>query len=109
MTSPAVLPCPVEITAECLTALEADVERLLGSDGTRLVMDLEQTSFLGSAGLGLFVKLGKRLRERGGGVALARARPPVQRLLRAVGLGQVIPLFPEIEQASAHLEEAVRR
>ena len=87
MAPPAVLVCPVEVTAESLTALEADVGRLLGADGTRLVLDLVQTNFLGSAGLGLFVKLGKRLQERGGGVALARARPTVQRLMRAVGLG----------------------
>jgi len=108
MAPPAVLLCPVEVTAECLTALEADVERLLGVDGTRLVLDLAQTNFVGSAGLGLFVKLGKRLRERGGGVALARARPAVQRLLRAVGLGQVLPLFTEVELASAHLQEVMR-
>lgn len=108
MSPPVVLPCPVEVTTESLTALEADVDRLLGADGTLLVVDLAETSFLGSAGLGLFVKLGKRLQERGGGVALARARPPVQRLLRAVGLGQVLPHFEGVEQARDHLREVVR-
>jgi anti-sigma B factor antagonist len=103
MAAPLVFPCPAEITSDSLPAMEADVERLLGPEGTRLVLDLQRTTFVGSAGLGLLVRLGKRLHDRGGGLALAAARPPVQRLLRVVGLGQLLPLFPEVEEAAAHL------
>jgi anti-anti-sigma factor len=109
MPRPAVLTCPSEITSESLASIEADVERLLGAEGTRLVLDLEQTHFVGSAGLGLMVKLGKRLHDRGGGLALARARPPVAKLLRVVGLGQILPHFPGLDQATAHLGEAAPR
>ena len=102
--APAVLSCPVELTAESLDHMEADVARLLGPEGNRLVVDLGATTFVGSAGLGLLVKLGKRLHDRGGGIALARARPPVQKLLRIVGLGQILPHFNGLEQAVAHLD-----
>ncbi len=103
MEIPAVLPFPSEVTEAVITGLEAAAVRALGDRGTRLVVDLGGTTFLGSAGLGLLVKMGKRLSDLGGGLALARARPPVARLLRAVGLVEVLPHFPSVEPALAHL------
>jgi anti-anti-sigma factor len=108
MSAPPVFPCPPEITADQVPALESGVDRLLGEQGTRVVLDLDQTTFVGSAGLGLLVKLGKRLHDRGGGLALARPRPPVQRLLRVVGLGEVLPYFTGLDEAAEHLRRTAR-
>ncbi len=99
-----VLRLPSEVTNDSITAVEAQARALLGDHGTRLVVDLADTDFLGSAGLGLLVKVGKRLHDQGGGIALARPKPVVAKLLRAVGLGSVLPSFPKVETALAHVE-----
>jgi len=101
---PPVLALPAEVTAEALPALGAAADRLLGADGARLVVDLAEVRFLGSGGLGELVKLGKRLRERGGGLVLARARPPIRKLVAMVGLDVVLPICETIDEARARLE-----
>ncbi len=99
-----VLRLPSEVTNDSIPAVEAEARALLGDHGTRLVVDLGDTDFLGSAGLGLLVKVGKRLHDQGGAIALARPKPVVAKLLRAVGLGGVLPSFPRLEAAVAHVE-----
>jgi anti-anti-sigma factor len=100
---PPVLALPVEVTADALPAIGAEADRLLGADGARLVVDLWEVRFLGSGGLGELVKLGMRLRERGGGLVLARPRPPVRKLVALVGLDEVLPLCETLEEAWARL------
>lgn len=99
-----ILRLPVEVTNDSIRAVEAEARALLGDHGTRLVVDLADTAFLGSAGLGLLVKVGKRLHDQGGAISLARPRPPVAKLLRAVGLETVLPSFSKLEAAMAHVE-----
>ena len=108
-STPVLLALPAEVLDTNLSALESEVLRLLGPGGTRLVVDLGQTNFLCSGGLGLLVKLSKRLHDRGGGLALARPRPPLARLLRVVGLDPVLPWFPDIPAAAAHASGARKR
>ena len=98
-----VLTLPAEVTVETLPAILADAERLIAGDATALVVDLVDVRFLGSGGLGELVKLGKRLRERGGGIALARPRPPIRKLVMLVGLDSVLRLSATVEEAQAVL------
>jgi len=99
---PAVLAWPSEVTSEAVETLEREAGATLGDAGTALVVDLTKTTFLSSSGLGLLVRTGKRLAERGGGLAVAHPQPSVARLLRAVGLDAVIPSFSSVAAARAH-------
>lgn len=101
-----VLPAPEEWTSGVIPLVEADVRRLLGDQGTRLVVDLSVTTFLSSAALTTLIHLGKRLAEAGGGIALARPTPTVVKLLRAVGLTRVLRVFDGIDEARAALAPA---
>jgi anti-anti-sigma factor len=96
-----VLPEEVGLDGAAWVAREASAA--LGAGGNRLVVDLARVKFLGSGGLGELVKLGKRLREAGGGVALARARPRIAKLLVLVGLDGVLRAWPTVEEAAASL------
>jgi anti-sigma B factor antagonist len=103
MPSPVpVLVTPPEITLENLPSLEKETVSLVGESGRGLAVDLGKTLFMSSSGLGMLVKTGKRLRERGGAIALARPQPVIQRLLLAVGLERVLPVFPTVAEAQAH-------
>ena len=99
----AVLAFPEEVHNATLPGLEEQAVAALGEAGDRLVVDLQRTTFLCSGGLGLLVKLGKRLHDRGGALALARPKPPIAKLLRAVGLDALLPSFPGIEAATTHV------
>ena len=106
--SPAEIPVaalPPEVTTDRLEALEEDADRQVGPDGAHLIVDLARTTFICSGGLGMLVKISKRLHERGGALALARGQPPVVRLLRVVGLEGVLPHFASVEAASGFLRE----
>jgi anti-anti-sigma factor len=100
--TPLVYAFPPAVTTEAAVAIERELGGLLGPTSTALVIDLGRTRFLSSGGLGLLVRVGKSLAERGGGVAVARAHGPVVRLLRAVGLDAVIPAFGDLDAATAH-------
>lgn len=94
---------PSEMTTARIAACETDAAGRVGDRGAHLVVDLAPVSFLSSGGLGMFVKLSKRLHERGGALALARPQPAIDRILRMVGLESVLPTFPSVEAAARHL------
>jgi anti-sigma B factor antagonist len=99
-----VLVLPVEMTAATVAVVEMEARGLLGEAGARLVVDLGTVTFMSSAGLGFLVRVGKLVSERGGHIALARPRGPVAKLLRAVGLEEVLPRFSSIDEAAGWLE-----
>ena len=98
---PAVFAAPAVFTADLVPVVEGTVRGLLGDRRVRLVVDLEATTFLASASLSWLIHLGKRLSDGGGALALARPRPVVVKLLRAVGLTRVLPSFEHLVEAVA--------
>jgi anti-sigma B factor antagonist len=61
------------------------LDRVAGS----CTLDLEELTYISSAGLGLLVALQLRLSKRGAGVTLAHVNPHIRELLRLSGLDQV--------------------
>lgn len=96
-----VFAAPASWTSDLGPVVEGTVRGLLGDHGNRLVVDLGATRFVASAGLTTMIRLGKRLSEAGGALALARPSPVVSRLLRAVGLTSVLPAFETLDEAIA--------
>jgi len=77
---------------------EAALE-LLARGVKRLVVDLSATEYMDSSGLGTLVGLLKRLKETGGEIAIAGARPRVRRLFEITGLKQVFALHDDVAAA----------
>ena len=101
-----VLKAPAEWTSERAPAVDATARGLLGDTGSRLVVDLSQTTFLASIGITSLIRLGKRLADAGGGVALAHPTSAVVKLFRTIGLTRVLPLFDTVDEARAYLTSA---
>lgn len=100
---------PPEVTTEEVEELEPALAAELATGGPRLVVDLGRVTFQCSSGLGMLVKASKRLHERKGGLALARPQPGIARLLRMVGLAEVLPSYPSVDAAAAALSGASPR
>ena len=63
------------------------------TDGERnLDIDLSQTTFLDSCGLGALIALNKTVRGRAGTLRLLRPQPPVQQLLELTRMDQLFEI-----------------
>jgi anti-sigma B factor antagonist len=78
----------------------------LAASGRPLVVDLDQVSFIDSAGLGALVGTAKQADAYGGGLHLVCARPKIRQLFRLVGLDRQIPLARSLDEALAALATA---
>lgn len=58
-----------------------------------IFLDLSAVEYADSTALGLFIALHKRLKAKGGQVALVAPSPPIRKLLGYAGLDQVFPIL----------------
>jgi anti-sigma B factor antagonist len=75
-----------EVDPEDARDLETGAWDALGRAGTRLILDLEQCTYISSAGLAVLFSLARWARSKGGSITVANPSPEVLRLLRLVGL-----------------------
>jgi anti-sigma B factor antagonist len=66
---------------------------------SRLLIDLSGVPFVDSAGLGALIGGIRRVRELGGDVAVACARPTLTRLLHTTGFDRIVTVAPSVDEA----------
>ncbi|MFZ5918247.1 MAG: WecB/TagA/CpsF family glycosyltransferase [Chloroflexota bacterium] len=78
------------------------VDDALADDAiTGVIVNLAETTFVDSAGMGALVQVAKRARERGGEVRLAAAPRPVAQALAAARLDRLFEMAGDLEAALA--------
>lgn len=86
-------------------ALEQEVDRHTRPDGAhhvnRVVLQLEQTDFLDSSGLGTLLRLYGVLRAAGGGLKLCQMSPRVLKVIEMTNLAAIFPAYASEGQAVA--------
>lgn len=81
--------------------------RVMGlAPGTRLVVDLAETAFIDSVGVGLLIGTTRSVTGNGGAVVLAAPRPSVAKVLRATGVDEVVLVAATAGEALALLGAA---
>jgi anti-sigma B factor antagonist len=91
-----------EIDLASAPELRECLHQLIDAGSRRLVVDLRQVGLIDSAGLGVLVGAGRRLREQGdedGWIRLVGAGRLVLRALRLSGLDRVFPLHATLAEA----------
>jgi anti-sigma B factor antagonist len=83
-------------------------ERLLGlaDTGQPLIVDLNQVSFIDSAGLGALVGVARRADLRGGSLHAVCSRPQTRKLLWLTGVDRRIPLTDTVDGALTLLTDS---
>jgi anti-sigma B factor antagonist len=71
------------------------------SGKVRIVVDLTDAAFMDSTALGVLLGALKRLRVRGGTLAVASEQPTILRILDVTGMDQVLDLHPTAAAALA--------
>jgi anti-sigma B factor antagonist len=73
---------------------------------TRIVVDLTDAAFMDSTALGVLIGALKRLRVRGGALAVASEQPTILRILELTGMDQVLDLYSTAGEALAGLHRS---
>jgi anti-anti-sigma factor len=83
-------------------------ERLfeLAASGQPLIVDLDQVSFIDSAGLAALVGASKRAVAHGSSLQVVSARPQTRQVFRVTGLDSQIPLARTLDEAVESLAAA---
>ena len=105
-----VVTCTVigELDVASAPKLRQAIVRIVGeSEGPPLVVvDLAGVDFLDSTGLGVLLGGLKRVRARGGALALARAEPQVRKVFDVTRVVEILPLHDELDDAVAAVRGA---
>jgi anti-anti-sigma factor len=70
----------------------------------QLVIDLSSVTFVDSAALGALIGGIRRVREFGGEVVVACARPTLRKLMETTGISRIVSVFETVDEAVAALE-----
>ena len=96
----AVLEVQGEVDLYTSSQLREAIVRLTEEDENRIVVDLNNVSFMDSSGLGVLVAGLKRARERGGELALVFGEGSVQKVIGITGLDKIFPPHRSVGEAT---------
>jgi stage II sporulation protein AA (anti-sigma F factor antagonist) len=85
------------------SALEQVLLARVGSGERRVVMDMAGIDYISSAGLRVFLRLAKKLKELGGGLAMGAMGEPVRQVFELAGFLPLFTIEPSRELALARL------
>jgi anti-sigma B factor antagonist len=88
-----------ELDAVASPRLREEIDRLRAKDRPRLVLDLEEVTFIDSSGLSALVRLLKQVRDQGGRLGLAALQPPVRRVFDLTRLSLAFDLHDDVAAA----------
>jgi anti-anti-sigma factor len=79
--------------------VQAEIEEILESGCTRLVLNVGRMTFINSSALGYLIKTWKILNPQGGHLVLSEPTEFVTRTMSVLGLDMVFQIYPDDETA----------
>jgi anti-sigma B factor antagonist len=79
--------------------LEKVLQGLLDADRSQIVLDLQETNYLGSAGLRVLVAQQKSARKSGGALRLTQLTTRIKEVFELAGLTSVFEIYPDVVEA----------
>lgn len=78
---------------------EAQINESLEKGTKKMIIDLENTKYVSSAGLRVFLATAKRIMANSGGMILSRPNEIVKDILQVSGFNTIIEVKPSLEEA----------
>jgi anti-anti-sigma factor len=85
------------------SAFEREMTAATQTENRRLLIDLANLVYVGSAGLRVLLMAAKRLRASGGSIALCGLQPQVAEVFDISGFTAVVPVYADRQTALAAL------
>lgn len=80
------------------------LDKLFQNYGTRVVvLDMQNVSYMNSAGIGIIIDTFKNFRDNGGKMALSGLTPDIAKLFEVTKLNRFIEIYPNVDDAVAKL------
>ena len=79
--------------------LEKSLQSLMDTDRNQIVLDLQDTDYMSSAGLRVLVAVHKTTKKNGGGLCLAQPSERVKEVLDLAGLTPVFDVHADLVEA----------
>jgi anti-sigma B factor antagonist len=86
--------------------LKEALNGLVDTGAHSLLVDLSRTTFLDSTTLGVLMGVVRRLRSRGGQIAIACSDPNIRKIFEITLLDRVFAIFDSPDAGIAHLRDA---
>lgn len=87
-----------ELDMHTSPALQERLDALSVGETPKVAVDLSTVPFMDSSSLGVLVVHLKRLRERGGALALVGVAGSPQKVLSITGIDRVIPVYDQVSE-----------
>ena len=84
-----------------------ELKRVLTEAIESVVIDLTEVTFLDSTALGVLIGGVKRLRSRGGALAIVNTDGSIAKTFQITGLDQIFTILPSREEALAALDDTL--
>jgi anti-anti-sigma factor len=93
---------PTDVDAANATRLRTELNAFVGNEALDIVLVLDETRFLDSAGIDMLFRLSRRLSDRRARVRIViPAGSPLRRLTQIVGLERAVPFYETVADAVA--------
>ncbi|MEW6669216.1 MAG: STAS domain-containing protein [Thermodesulfobacteriota bacterium] len=104
-----VVSCSGRLDTETAPSLEKEVRRLVGLGPQVLALDLEQLTYMSSAGVRVLMIAHKGMKDLSGKVVLLRLQPQIKKVLEII---QALPeqrIFKGMDELDAYLDSMQRK
>jgi len=91
--------------AEALHLVLEKIDEARGTGFCRFVIDLSEVTFIGSAGIGIFLSLAEEMKSTGGGMVLAGVPDPIVRIFEVLNVLEFLEIRETIDTALEALRE----
>ena len=76
-----------------------DIEKLVKAGLTKMIVDCSELEYISSYGLGVLVRLHKRMERHGGNVKIASAHSALLDVIRLARLDRLFEIYPDVPRA----------
>lgn len=87
------------LNSETAEKFVGDVEKLVTAGLGKIIVDCSELEYISSYGLGVLVRLHKRMEQHGGDVKIASAQSAMLNVMRLARLDRLFEMYPDVARA----------
>ena len=87
------------LNSDTATEFVSQLESLVDAGVTQIIVDCTNLTFISSYGIGVLVRLHKKLAKHGGDVKIAAVPSLVLQAINVVRMGKFFDIYPDVNQA----------
>ncbi len=92
------------INTQSVASFEAEAFRTISETDSDVVIEASGVTYLSTAGLRVFIRLWKELKEKGRALHICNLKPYINQVFELLGFDRVIAIHSDVESALAFAE-----